>query len=220
MTTARGHPIHSEITEIHFPASRWSTTDRNYFHGTDCNVPIPRWSATWCQSSSGGSSRLMFRFLTTATTVSVMLLHSILGCCTHHAHACEHGHSVEECAVGDEADVARHSGDVHRHHVSERDYDAEHGIAAHDGEHGDHESGECPHGPCGQECQSGDCTYTPSSKVKAPTPADGQVWFPLAVTAHLNAAIPGSRFPGRAEVGFSDASAACCCRTMTQVWRL
>lgn len=170
----------------------------------------------------------MFRSLTSILTLSAMLLHSILGCCSHHAHACEHGHAVENCAVGHdghEGEIVHHGHDHghHRHHDDEGDCDAEHGLAAHGDGHVDDESHECPHGPCGHECQGGDCTYTQTSNVKTPAPADGGLWFPLPIVEQFVSALNGLNgllLPGQAETGPPDALAACCCRAMTQVWRL
>ncbi|MBI1315063.1 hypothetical protein GC176_27545 [bacterium] len=159
----------------------------------------------------------MFQSLASILTVSVMLLHSILGCCSHHAHACEHGHAVENCAAwhdGNEGEIACHGHQ--RHHGDEPD----HGLAAHDDGHGDHESHECPHGPCGHECQGGNCTYTQSPKVKTPALADGRLWFPLSMVEQFVSALNGSLLPGQSETGPPDALATCCCRPMTQVWRL
>jgi hypothetical protein len=165
----------------------------------------------------------MFRLLTRAATVSAMLLHSIFGCCTHHAHACEHGHAVENCMARHEAHDSvgtGHEHHSHRHHIVEHDRGPEHqAVADHDGD-GEHESHECPHGPCGHTCQGDDCIYTLSSKVRPPLPTEGSLWSPLAIAEPFVTSVTASLFPGRAETGPPAALAACCCRTMTQVWRL
>ena len=172
---------------------------------------------------------LMFQSLTSILTMSAMLLHSILGCCTHHAHACEHGHVVEGCVAEHdehEGESAGHSDDGHgdhgrQHHGEETDagHDDHDGltVAQEDG-HDDHETHECPHGPCGFDCEGGDCTYTQSSKVKTPAPGDAGLWFPLAITHEFVSPVTGLFIADRADSGPPRAAAACCCRTMTQVW--
>lgn len=172
----------------------------------------------------------MFQSLTTILTMSVMLLHSILGCCTHHAHACEHGHVVEGCVAGHdqhESHGAEHSGDGHddhghQHHGEKRDDGHKHDhdglTVSHEDGHDDHESDECPHGPCGSECEGGDCTYTQSSKVKTPVPGDGGLSFPVAITHEFVSPVTGLTLVDRSDTGPPKACAACCCRTMTQVW--
>ena len=167
----------------------------------------------------------MLQSLTTILTVSAMLLHSIFGCCTHHAHACEHGHTVEGCVVGHEEHEAEnedhgHDHGHHRHDGHEDARDAEHGLGVtHEGGHGDHGPHDCPHGPCGFDCEGGDCTYTQSSKVKTPAPGDGGLWFPLAITHEFVSPVTGLLLlADRADSGPPRASVACCCRTMTQVW--
>ena len=173
----------------------------------------------------------MFQSLTSILTMSVMLLHSILGCCSHHAHACEHGHVVEGCVAGHEHEShlvehsdADHEVHGHQHHGEKRDdgYDHDHDglTVAHVDGHDHHESHECPHGPCSFECVGGDCTYTQSSKVKTPAPGDSGLWLPLAITNEFVSPVTGLILADRFDTGHPRASAACCSRTMTQVWRL
>lgn len=170
----------------------------------------------------------MFQSLTSILTLSAMLLHSILGCCTHHAHACEHGHAVEGCVAGHDEHEGEHVGqshdghghDHHRNHGHDDDDGHEHDglTVAHEDGHGDHESQECPHGPCGFDCEGADCTFTQSSKVKTPMPGDGGLWFPLAITDEFVSPVTGFVLADRADSGPPRASTASCCRTMTQVW--
>jgi len=182
--------------------------------------------------SSENRKDLMFQSLTSILTMSAMLLHSILGCCTHHAHACEHGHVVEGCVAGPdqhadhrvELSDAGHEDHGHQDHGKNRDDGHEHdrgGLTTADEDgHDDHESDECPHSPCGFDCEGGDCTFTQSSRVRTPTPGDGGLWFPLAIAHEFVSPVTGLIHVDRSDTGPPRASAACCCRTMTQVWRL
>lgn len=166
----------------------------------------------------------MFQSLTSILTMSAMLLHSILGCCTHHAHACEHGHVVEGCVAGHDEHESEHVEQSHEEHghdhqhgeKSEHEHD---GVAvAHEDGHGDHESQECPHGPCGFDCEGGDCTFTQPSKVKTPNPADSGLCFPVAITHEFVSSVTGLVLKDRSDSGPPRALSACCCRTMVQVW--
>jgi hypothetical protein len=179
----------------------------------------------------------MFQFLASILTMSLMLLHSLLGCCTHHAHACEHGHVVEDCVAGHEqhkghrAEIPEaghefekaHGDHCEHHHGEKRDgheHDHDGLTAAHEDGHDDHESHECPHDSCGFDCEGEDCTYTPSSKVKTPTSGDSGLSFPLAITHEFVSPVTGLILVDRSDTGPPKACSACCCRTMTQVWRL
>lgn len=155
----------------------------------------------------------MFQTLASILTMSAMLLHSILGCCSHHAHACEHGHSVETCpadhdAHGDDAADTQH---VHEH------------LAPADAEpcgHGGEESDECPHQPCQHNCDGSDCHFNQTVKVKTPTPDDVGEGFSAAFASVLLTPTAGHCPARSADTGPPGLSAACCCRPMMQVWQL
>jgi hypothetical protein len=178
----------------------------------------------------------MFSHVTSILTISAMLLHSILGCCAHHAHACEHGVSVVECAVehGEHhSDVAEVAHDDHEHgdhqNCSGADEHAEHGhgnvdhgtpMAAHESGRGDHDSPPHPHDSCPQNCEGGDCSFTQSSQVKTPAADDGQLSFPIAATIVAAISIAGHVSAHHADSGPPGVVVPSCCRPMTQVWRL
>jgi len=168
----------------------------------------------------------MFQSFTSILTLSAMLLHSILGCCTHHAHACEHGHVVEGCVVehdeheSDHVDLLDegHGHDGHQHHGEKSEHDHDGLAVAHEGGHGDHESQECPHGPCSFDCDGGDCTFTQSSEVKVPAPGDGGLWFPLPIPHEFVSPDTGLILADRSDSRPPKAATASCCRAITQVW--
>jgi len=197
-----------------FCAGKRPRPDRISLHGCARIVPILRSAQFSARRLFGNDQELMFRLLTQAMTVSAMLLHSIFGCCTHHAHACDHGHTVENCAARHEAAEpasSRHDHGLHRHLDTRPEHDAD---------RHEHRSDDCPHGPCSHECQNGDCMFTLSPRVKSPTPADGCRWFPLAIAEPFLAVAAGPLFAAHAEPAPPDALATSCRRTMTQVWRL
>jgi hypothetical protein len=175
----------------------------------------------------------MFSNLTSILTMTAMLLHSILGCCAHHAHACEHGQSAEKCQAvhvghhADEAENARagHPGEGHAGCTSQID-DGNHGCR-HDADgtqvsaHEEHDSSKHPQGPCQQNCDGGDCRFTQSPEVKTPSLEDGRLCCPSASAAFSMA--PSVHFASEyfaADSGRPRTLATGCCRPMTQVWRL
>jgi hypothetical protein len=165
--------------------------------------------------------------------MTAMLLHAVLGCCAHHAHACEHGSSAEECQVehtehhSEPAEVA-HAGHLDERHAgcSSHGDDGQHGcrndadgtqVTAHE----DHDSSQHPQGPCQQNCDGGDCRFTQSPEVKTPSMEDGRLCCPSSCAAFSMAA--SFRFASEqfaAESRPPHALATGCCRSMTQVWRL
>jgi len=181
----------------------------------------------------------MFRNVTSILTISAMLLHSILGCCSHHAHACEHGSSVGECAVehdehhSDVAEAAhdeREDGDHEQgghQNCSSVDDHAQHGhgdvvhdtpMVAHEDGRGDDDSPQHPHEPCPQNCAGGDCSFTQSSQVKTPTPDDGRLSFPVAATIVAATSIAGHVSAHHADAGPPGSVVPSRRRPMTQVW--
>lgn len=175
----------------------------------------------------------MFSNLISILTMTAMLLHSILGCCAHHAHACEHGQSAENCQpehVEHHADEAKnapavHLGEGHAGCTSRVD-DGDRGCRDEaDGTqaiaHDKHDSSKHPQGPCQQNCDGGDCRFTQSPEVKTPSLEDGRLCCPSASAAFSMA--PSVQFAFEyfaADSRPPRALATGCCRPMTQVWRL
>ncbi|MDA1163743.1 MAG: hypothetical protein O3B13_11630 [Planctomycetota bacterium] len=174
--------------------------------------------------------------LTSILTISAMLLHSILGCCWHHAHACEHGVSVGDCAVEhdehhsvvpeaahDEHEAGDHQNcsgvDAHAHH-GHGNVDHDTPLVANEDGHRQDDSSRHQHDSCPQNCEGGDCSFTQSPQVKTPAPDDGQLSFPFAAAILAGAPMAGHLSAHYADSGPPGSPAASCCRTMTQVWRL
>ncbi|NQV23247.1 MAG: hypothetical protein HQ518_02670 [Rhodopirellula sp.] len=161
----------------------------------------------------------MFSNATSILTMMAMLLHSILGCCSHHAHACEHGLSVsgcqaehhEHCREAEQADHIghQHQGDRHDHHAPQSVVD----------DHSDDSAGHS-HEPCRRSCEGGDCRFTQSSQVKTPTPDEGRLSAPAATPAVADSLIAAQVSAVCVDAGPLRDSAAGCHRLMTQVWRL
>jgi hypothetical protein len=175
----------------------------------------------------------MFSNLTNILTMTAMLLHAVLGCCAHHAHACEHGSSAEECQAG-HVEHHEHASEVNHscHHEAD---DSACGSVADDAEresrgvinrqqevaHEDHESSPHPEGPCQQNCDGGDCRFTQSPEVKTPSLQDGRLCCPSLCAAFSTAA--SFRFAAESLAAESRPPRALttgCRRPMTQVWRL
>ena len=178
----------------------------------------------------------MFSNVTSILTMTAMLPHSILGCCSHHAHAYEHGESAVQClAEHDE----RHS-EVHEvahiaHHeagheaCSATSEESEHGCredshsgspTAHLDDHQDRGSLPDPHAPCQQNCDDGDCRFTLSSAVKTPAPDEGQLSFPASAATVCPAVCCAELSARRADSGPPGTLPDKCGRAMIQVWRL
>lgn len=175
----------------------------------------------------------MMKFLASIATMSAMLLHSIIGCCGHHVHACEHEHVAVDCSSGQDeqpsGSCGRESLHQEHHHAVQGESDGSRSgrnceCDPHDRrpvDESNHESHEHPHGPCELGCSDGACSFTPSSKVKTPAPADAGSWN-ASTTAHQPApeALPTVCGKSSSESVWFRISAAACGRTTTQVWRL
>jgi hypothetical protein len=175
----------------------------------------------------------MFSKLTNILTMTAMLLHSILGCCAHHAHGCEHGSSADECH-SEHVEHHEHASDVAHscHHEADDSAcgsDADDAARESRGDincqqqlaHVGHESPPHPEGPCQQNCDGGDCRFTQSPEVKTPSLQDGRLCCPSAPAAFSLA--PPFRFAAESLAAESRPPRALttgCCRPMTQVWRL
>lgn len=178
----------------------------------------------------------MLSNVTSILTMTAMLLHSILGCCSHHAHACEHGESTARCQAEHDQ---RHPEGLAAGHVDDHEAghetcsatsdESEHGCredshsrpqTAHLDDHEDRGSLPDRHAPCQQNCDDGDCRFTLSSAVKTPAPDEGQFSFPPSATtgcvavccAGLSARHATSGPPGMLPDEYG--------RALTQVWRL
>lgn len=176
----------------------------------------------------------MFSKVTSILTMTAMLLHSILGCCAHHAHACEHVESAVRCQTehdechSEDSEVARnpHHGAAHKDchsaaktlvaHCRGADHQVPETFQADNEE--SHES--LPHSPCRQNCDDGDCRFTQSSVVKTPSSGEGRLNFPVFAVA--DSGLPGRTQASvrRADSRPPDSLAGECCRPMFQVWRL
>ena len=119
----------------------------------------------------------MFQTVVSFLTFAAMLLHAVLGCCAHHAHAGDGA-----CASGEAETVERHTacGHGHAHHAAETD------VAETD-------TGEVPaEEPCRhEECDEESCSYLASSKASVPAadaPAPHGDALAPAVAANFRAA--------------------------------
>jgi len=176
----------------------------------------------------------MFRFLVTSATMSAMLLHSILGCCWHHAHSCGHDHAEETCL----AEYDGHADAGHSEHACAARHDltdSDHAVHQHEltaeltatgpvlsavPAGCDCAVNTCPHAPCRHTCDGGSCAFTPVVEFRTPVPDHaGTGLCGLFAAAHVPPAARRLSL-GTADTGPPGLSAACCCRPMTQVWRL
>ena len=151
----------------------------------------------------------MSRNVTSILTMAAMLLHSILGCCAHHAHACEQVESAVRCQTehnGLHAEVSEVAHDEHRRAAHKDCHSAPRETVTHcrGMDHqvqepnlvGDDEVHEpLPHSPCQQSCDDGDCRFTQSSVVRTPSPGEGQLICPVFVAADTG-------LPGRTQASF------------------
>jgi hypothetical protein len=148
--------------------------------------------------------------------MTALLLHSIFGCCWHHAHADAHAIGANE--AGPNHNDSQHVVPCAHHcHVS-LDSDAEQlGHAAH---HRDSNSPE-PHAPCQQDPCDGDvCHFALPLHVKVPSPGESAFTHAAQTTAAVALSCAGQADcygPGAVS---AHASTCCCARTMTQVWLL
>ena len=170
----------------------------------------------------------MFSNLTSILTITAMLLHSILGCCSHHAHACEHGQFVGKCPVehgehDSRSSEAAHADEEHADHhaCADAGRDADEPLEA------ECESGlgscgmpERSQDPCQQTCDGTDCSFTQSSEVKTPAPDDGRLIFPATTLLVSGVLLAGCLSANPVDSSPPDGVAYCCCRSMTQIWRL
>ena len=180
--------------------------------------------------------------MTSILTTVAMLLHSIFGCCAHHAHACEHADPVAGCqAEHDEhhssaSEVAGASEVAHaeNHGAAHDDCSTTSERAGHDGhevaprfEEGRHsdsheDGGSLPHrhAPCQQNCDEGDCSFTQPSVVKTPLPDAGKLSFPVIAATVSGLIGCAQASASRTDAGPPHARADECCRPMFQVWLL
>lgn len=174
----------------------------------------------------------MFSHVTRILTMTAMLLHSIFGCCSHHAHACEHGESTAQCQAEHDEDYSE---------FSEVDHQAGHescSAAPEESQHECHADSHCglqaaqldgdedpgslpdPHAPCQQNCDDGDCRFTLSSAVKTPTPDEGQLSCPPSATTVCATVCCAELSAGRADSGPPGMLPDEHVRALFQVWRL
>jgi len=171
----------------------------------------------------------MARRLVSTLTTLAMLVHSMLGCCSHHAHAdecqtahalcdhSEHESSQSDSEVGFEED-SEHKGCGHQHDESASENESSSAV--------DttlcfcsHERGQCPHNQCDED----DCRFVKTSVTATPRPGDdGKTAFAFLSIADLGLAQSLSE-AARLEVVKSAPGRWCadlCAAPVTQVWRL
>ncbi len=169
----------------------------------------------------------MFDFLVNLFTASAMLVHSIFGCCSHHAHVCEHGHEAEKCQHADdrssnaesaEKNEATHSCGHHHHHSATSDTaDATEEVTK-----SDESSEQCPHEPCDHSCDGDQCVFA-SQFDKVEPPASDQVSLVDLVSIQSAClATSGGQYTAKrhAEAEPTGMLTACRCRLITQTWLL
>jgi len=96
-------------------------------------------------AATGSLHSTMFHGIITFLTTLAVMLHALLGCCAHHAHACD-GHQHDVGIVADEAEHG-HSHHDHSHHHSTAD-DCSDDDEDRDEHHGDDEP-----------CDEADCSF-------------------------------------------------------------
>lgn len=180
----------------------------------------------------------MFQSMTSILTMSAMLLHSILGCCSHHAHACEHGHTVETCESGHDEHAGdrcernadsehgyQHEGHIHRGadgclHENSESVEHSEQLTAAELAHDHDDVPACPHGPCQHECAGDGCSFTQTSEVRTPAPDDVGFALSGAFASVHSTPVSGGYSAEFADAGPPGLSVACCDRPLLQVWRL
>ena len=176
----------------------------------------------------------MFRNLLTIVTMTSVVLHALLGCCVHHAHACcSHGHGAEVAMADSNHVHDHHHGHSHAHHGHSHDHGSDGGHQAGCPQRGvdadsstcdcfDNQAGEpCSgsHGPH-ESCDEPNCNIVSDQRdlsVQLPVSFD---WTPLLLDLHL---VTSQDLNARRTEAFSPsdlASAYPPIRLQKQVWRL
>jgi hypothetical protein len=142
--------------------------------------------------------------------MTAVLLHSVFGCCWHHAHAADHVMGAEETA-------SSHGHAAHHCHSHSGD-DAHH--PGHVARQQDDEPNE-PHAPCQHSPCDGDvCHFAPTVHVKVPGPDESRLTDSTAMVTGavlLNSRKAVCYRPG---VASAEAATRCYARAMTQIWLL
>lgn len=174
----------------------------------------------------------MTRRLISSLTAFAMLVHSILGCCWHHAHATESQSGAAPCthfedgssqsdSKPDSRKQTEHTGCGHEHDESEADHsnDTSSSAAESTDTNSSHEHGPCHH----SQCDEGNCQFTKTPVSVTPCPDDGGVQL-FVVLPLANLGRIGSNFGFTClEVTQSPPGSWCaqhCAAPVTQVWRL
>ena len=147
----------------------------------------------------------MFRFLASLLMLSSFAVHTVLGCCWHHAHA----EPIAELSSNGEQSVSPqlHLGCCHHHHHP----------AADEGENPENPS-ECPQDT---GCEEPACTYLAGAPTKLPLP-ELQPFEGLPPLSAAPAFLPGSPRLSLRPM-WEEAlppSGRCSVRDLTQVWLL
>ena len=157
----------------------------------------------------------MFHFVVTGLTLIATLLHAVLGCCSHHAHA---GHT--HCASAGEHHHAAAESEGHTHrccHAHHEQPDSEpHGLLQ-SGE-GNQEDGE-RHAPGHDSCDEGTCQFVWPSKVSLPS-YDGPAPFATLPARLVSTAVSGGALYSWLGFSRSGLPPTLGVHDLTQVWRV
>ncbi len=171
----------------------------------------------------------MSRRLISTLTVLAMLLHSILGCCAHHAHAeeCQAAHALcnhsEHESTQSDSEVesdedGKHKGCHHQHDESDADTESSSAV-------GttvfccSHENGPCPQ----HQCDDSQCRFDKTSVTESPRPndADAAPCILLAIAdLGLGRSLSEAQCLAAIESPLDRWCADHCAASVTQVWRL
>ena len=117
----------------------------------------------------------MFDNFVNLFTAAAMLVHSVLGCCSHHTHACSHGLQTEdhlsECREDSDATAkgSPHQGCCH-HDFEPQDAPLADRARIDSLATGEQPSDGCPHEPCDHVCERQNCVFASQfEKVEVPS---------------------------------------------------
>ncbi len=107
---------------------------------------------------------MLMNSVSSILTLVAVLVHSVLGCCWHHEHACDFGHD-HELAVA----VHSHDSEDHDHHRHHQDGDDE---PAPEDDHSGHDG-----------CEDGSCNVVFGPRVDVKAQLDATMYLPVLSTA-------------------------------------
>ncbi len=142
-----------------------------------------------------------------ATTA--VLLHSVFGCCWHHAHAADHVTGLAETASG-------HGPVGHQCHAHSSRDTHHPGHVVHHQNDGPRE----PHAPCQRNPCDGDaCHFAPTAHIKVPGPDDSRLTDSTIVARTVQPGC-GTTVGCLPCVAPAESTTRCYARVMTQIWLL